>query len=393
MNSNNKLKEKKSSFDEQGFFDVSLETLIDTEENAEEIMFLHQTYVKVIQEQSYVTRGYMLLCQYGSKAVFMDCITDYGIYQGTSPVMTCIDCKPCNIHDFGSCRCQEANYKDRLPMIPDHWPNGEKARKMYGNERAHICIPLIDEEHGWLQTDKDILAKVHAKTEYSPLLMDNAVLVCLYGGIIYFTVQPGKVIENCTDNKKREIIFPSSVSGKLDGKHMTLSPNDKWYSFLSGESGVSKDGNKYKIAVGPKILDPDYDDGGRLLDTDFSEIISKVRIFVELIHKETKESKTIECVVVDVKAHTYNIHPDTAPEHSHILYNYNKNITASFDIENGYIQTGIAYPNRAGQKDSKDDGPIATGHMDGSVIEFYGTATDFGANNYNLVKVIVKDEF
>lgn len=393
MNSNNKLKEKKSSFDEQGFFDVSLETLIDTEENAEEIMFLHQTYVKVIQEQSYATRGYMLLCQYGSKAVFMDCITDYGIYQGTSPVMTCIDCKPCNIHDFGSCRCQEANYKDRLPMTPDHWPNGEKARKMYGNERAHICIPLIDEEHGWLQTDKDILAKVHAKTEYSPLLMDNAVLVCLYGGIIYFTVQPGKVIENCTDNKKREIIFPSSVSGKLDGKHMTLSPNDKWYSFLSGESGVSKDGNKYKIAVGPKILDPDYDDGGRLLDTDFSEIISKVRIFVELIHKETKESKTIECVVVDVKAHTYNIHPDTAPEHSHILYNYNKNITASFDIENGYIQTGIAYPNRAGQKDSKDDGPIATGHMDGSVIEFYGTATDFGANNYNLVKVIVKDEF
>lgn len=192
---------------------------------------------------------------------------------------------------------------------------------------------------------------------------------------------------------KRQEFFQVSVNGKLDGKHMTLSPNDKWYSFLSGESGVSKDGNKYKIAVGPKILDPDYDDGGRLLDTDFSEIISKVRIFVELIHKETKESKTIECVVVDVKAHTYNIHPDTAPEHSHILYNYNKNITASFDIENGYIQTGIAYPNRAGQKDSKDDGPIATGHMDGSVIEFYGTATDFGANNYNLVKVIVKDEF
>ena len=189
----------------------------------------------------------------------------------------------------------------------------------------------------------------------------------------------------------REYTFPDTIKGKLNGVNKELYPNNKWFSYQCTTKGTAKDTNgRYKIVVGPKILDLNYPDEGKLWAEDFGVESLNVRIDVVLENKLSGNTKTIECVAVGLKAHTYNIHPDKTKGHKHKIFNYNKNITASFQVENGLLQTGIAYPNCSNaQKDKDYDGPIAIAHMNGSPVEFYGSSIDFNANDYKLVKLIV----
>ena len=94
--------------------------------------------------------------------------------------------------------------------------------------------------------------------------------------------------------------------------------------------------------------------------------------------KTSGNLKTIECVVVDYKAHTYNTYPDGQP--------YNTGDTASFNVPNGIIQTGIAYPN---SYNSTKNMSFAHNNIDASVIEFAGSSLDFKISDYTLVKVLV----
>ncbi|MDR1550298.1 MAG: hypothetical protein LBT06_17170 [Hungatella sp.] len=189
----------------------------------------------------------------------------------------------------------------------------------------------------------------------------------------------------------REYTFPDTIKGKLNGVDKKLYPNVKWFSYQCTTTGTAKDANgRYKIVVGPKILDSNYPDGGRLWTEDFGVKSLNVRIDVVLKNELSGNTKTIECVAVGLKAHTYNIHPDKTKGHKHKIFNYNKNITASYEVENGLLQTGIAYPNCSNaQQDKEYDGPIAVDHMNGSPVEFYGSSIDFKANDYKLVKIIV----
>lgn len=197
------------------------------------------------------------------------------------------------------------------------------------------------------------------------------------------------------------ITFPNVILGTWNGQECILEPNDRWCSYQNRGSGVVKveNGRYYKIVVGPKILDPAYDDAGRLQMDDFGGQINK-RIDVELEKKpdyktnnESEDHLILECVACGVKAHTYNIHPDKTQGHEHRIFEYNKNITAEFYIENGYIQTGIAYPNSSNaQKNDPTDGPIAPDHIDSSVIEFWGNSVDFSPKEYRLVRIIILDE-
>lgn len=196
----------------------------------------------------------------------------------------------------------------------------------------------------------------------------------------------------------REITFPDIIDGEVNGKEFKLEPNKRWFAFKSNGNGIIKDRTNtyHKISVGPSILNPDYPDSGRLWADDFGGDL-KVRVDVVLKEIATGKEKTLECIATGIKAHTYSFHPDATEGCKHKLFSYNKNITASFDFDNGYIQTGIAYPNSSnGQKDSKTDGPIAMEHMDGSSIEFTGTSSELHKNgkkesDYELVKIIVKD--
>ena len=60
---------------------------------------------------------------------------------------------------------------------------------------------------------------------------------------------------------------------------------------------------------------------------------------------------------------------------------YQINETAFLDVENGLIQTGIAYPNSSNAKKSY---AFSEEHMSGTVIEFAGHALDFESTDYRL---------
>ena len=66
-------------------------------------------------------------------------------------------------------------------MTVEKTADGKKAIKAVYNQFPHICIPLVDEEYGWRQIDTDLLVEANVQG-YAPMLMDNAVLVCRYGG-------------------------------------------------------------------------------------------------------------------------------------------------------------------------------------------------------------------
>jgi hypothetical protein len=182
---------------------------------------------------------------------------------------------------------------------------------------------------------------------------------------------------------KREIVIPHTVEGVVNGAKKTLYPNNNWGGPGMGSypKGVQKDSDgKYKVAVGPKIIDPNYPDSGRIWADDFENFSKTIYIFLE--HKSTENVKVIECVVADYKAHSYNKYRDGHP--------YDTGDTAAFEVENGLIQTGIAYPRswNATQKFA-----CSLEHMDGQhVIEFCGHAVDFAVKDYRLLKVVTENK-
>lgn len=174
-----------SIFDKYGNFVYLNNGILGKEEEEEEekkrqeqlceLMYMYQQFRGIVSNPQYVSRASKLRCEYGAEYVRIDCLEDYGIYRSMLPLLTTMDCKPQNIHDFGSCFCPEENYRGRLPMTAASDTYGRKAIKASYNEYPHICIPLIDEEHGWRQIDEDLLVEVN-KQGYAPMLLDNAVL-------------------------------------------------------------------------------------------------------------------------------------------------------------------------------------------------------------------------
>ena len=163
-----------------------------------ELMQMYQQYHGRIQEKQYALRGSTLACEYGTKYAQFDCVEDHGIMKNKHPIFTAIDCLRENIHNFGSCLCPETSYKERLPMTVAVDSDGNVAKKAEGNDFPHICIPIIDEEHGWLQTEKNVMVQIDEQ-EYAQMLMSSAVLVCQYGGIIGILEVPD--VEETNDKK------------------------------------------------------------------------------------------------------------------------------------------------------------------------------------------------
>lgn len=162
-----------------------------------ELMHQYQQYYGMVEKNKYVLRESVLSCQYGTKYAKLDCEEDHGVYKHMKPVMAITDCANNNIHNFGSCLCPEANYVGRLPMTNEVDNMGVPAIKAPQNKRAHICVPIISENSVWHQVDSNALIGVKQKG-YAPMLLDNAVLVCQYGGIIGI-----KEIPNTSGNIKR----------------------------------------------------------------------------------------------------------------------------------------------------------------------------------------------
>jgi len=167
---------------------------------------------------------------------------------------------------------------------------------------------------------------------------------------------------------QREITPPNTITGRVNGVPKLLYPRDNWYSF-SYRSGPIKDSQgRYKIAVGPRVLNPYYPDNGPVNADEFK---LPAKIDIVLANKSTGELKTVECVVESPsKAHTYNKYPDNHPKNQ-----FWSDDTASFDIVSGLFQTGIAYPK---SWNSTHEPQFDKGRIDSSSIEFFGSQGSYG---------------
>ena len=185
--------------------------------------------------------------------------------------------------------------------------------------------------------------------------------------------------EKKTYTKSREIIIPSVINGIINGNSVTKYPTTDWGAPGQGtyESGVQKEPDgRYKIAVGPKIIDPNYPDTGKIWIDDFESYSTTIDLVLE--NNTTGLRCFLECVVSDYKAHSYNKYPDGQP--------YNTGDIASYNVENGILQTGIAYPQ---SWNAERDLAFSVKHSTGIVIEFAGSAVDFNIDDYKLIKIIV----
>ena len=367
-----------------------------------EMMYMYQRYYGVVETKKYVLQGSILSCQYGTKLSKLDCLEDHGVYSGGNPVMTISDCADSNIHSFGSCLCPEKNYEGRLPMTVAQDSKGTPAKKAPGNNYAHICVPVINENSVWHQVNSNVLINVNQKG-YVPMLVEEAVLVCQYGGII-------RVKEVSNTIKKKVLTIGGwlrlyseptvTVKGRLVMKH----PNAKDYDWAMPEelkdSGVMKGGlprnsrddiektnkgkvqvkleknnvyiddeDRYWIAVGPGFMNKNR----KNVDPIASEMKYGTKIDLHVIGQLDGRDYYIPAVVGDCKAHSYT-----------------KNSNDS-----GYYQTGTPYPDSKGR---------VTVQGDGSTIEFLGyDITTFIDNNgkqkcsvnqtndYKLIELIIYD--
>ncbi len=389
------------------------------EDKALELMRHHYNFfskINDLKEHEAVLRGAKIICTHGNYPICLDMYEDHGVYDRNTPVMSCADCKTGqNIYSFGACGNEkyEPVYSDMLP------PPKEIMKDNKGNDR-HKCLPIIsdslwglgDEKYRsiffyalvgeynlvfgkeWDYNEKEYKKalkkrkKMKNKEEYVKMLMSNANLLCLYGGIITVAenadviddvVENIESEENITELPLKEEIYisswlkaykgePKGTNGrrvyydKKERKKLTkINPAIDWYSYegqveknkyckeyLEGQSfnlenGVLLDSNKrYWVTLGPRVFDPDYPDTGKCQADEFREFIGcRVDAVLYRMNNEN-EYIYIECVWSgNIKAHT---------------------------SDNGIYQTGVPYKNSSEAKIH----PYKPDYVNGSIIEFTG---------------------
>ena len=332
--------------------------------------------VGIVKEEEYVTREATICCSNGTEVVQLDAYEDHGILaENGKPLMTCSDCEVNkNIYSFGTCKCGDI-YSESLPH-----PSEEGEPDEHGNVR-YKCMPVLC--GNWKQDTGDLL--ISEGEEFVEALRSGAFLTCIYEGKITVIGIPEKEAE---ERKKIQISSwliayegePTRTGGveidirteereKLKENNIKRDgiSNVDWYSYeeyttedgkltinkyaveqyknIGGKVSEQPDVNgafvnekgRYWVAVGPEILSPGYNEQPveeqTISDNQFKY---GTEIDVVLQNSKDKSEVYIECIIGDVKAHTY---------------------------PNGVFQTGDAYPNCS----SKDDG---SKHRNGSYIEF-----------------------
>ncbi len=123
------------------------------------------------------------------------------------------------------------------------------------------------------------------------------------------------------------------------------------YSKVGSNYELLDKDNRYWVAVGPKVMNPNYYPNGKLL----AESMNYGTLLDVELMDEDGDVYYVKAVVGDAKAHTY---------------------------PNGIFQTGTSF-----------DTPYIhlPYHNDGSIIEFMGDASVHGLNKYKITKIIVYD--
>ena len=167
---------------------------------------------------------------------------------------------------------------------------------------------------------------------------------------------------------------------KLDsGKTWNVAPEWYWYSF-GGTDGVEElyknahlfglnvvegaygelidDAGRQYIYIGPRVLNPDYPDAGKLGSEEFK---FGTKIDIKLKDKETGEESYLYASVGGIRGHTYG------------------------EIGQGIIHSGVPYPNSINAAQGNADANYST-------VEFMRTSEGTGLSDYIIVELYVYDK-
>ncbi|MDR2888968.1 MAG: DUF4280 domain-containing protein [Lachnospiraceae bacterium] len=283
-----------------------------------------------------------------------------------------------NIRPFGNCKSRaDRDFEEaKIKQVEENL--GSNPPESLAPIKTGTCQYLMNLEDEW-ENLKSYGEYVYIDGERVDKITMEAVLFCKHGGFIY-PVDSG-FIPHVGGVRVWDSIIPEEVVATVNGVTYTFYPLDNWGGVGGGKypPGVQRDAEgRYKIAVGPKILNPAYPDNGLLWGSDFEGFSDKIDIV--LSNKQTDEVKIIECVVVDIKAHSYNSYPDGQ--------SYITGDIARMDFESGLLQTGIAYPESS---NASQNMAFSQSHMNGTIVEFCGHAVDFDLSEYRLNDIIIVD--
>ena len=191
-----------------------------------------------------------------------------------------------------------------------------------------------------------------------------------------------------TNQQGRVINIPKAIRGTITtngtSESVTLDPRRLWFSHYHRGAFERGAEGRIKVAVGPRVKDPNYPDDGRIWNEDFD---FPIRIDAVLEHRETRQTRVLELITESSsKAHTFNRYPHELHPRERLFL---ANTTVRFDVESGISQTGIAYPR---SWNALNESQFSRANLDASTIEFKGQQNSlFNPNDYYLLKIIVLD--
>lgn len=170
-----------------------------------------------------------------------------------------------------------------------------------------------------------------------------------------------EVIVTQTNNNGRieeEWVRPVLTNWYTSGDSKVITTSEELEKYISGAK-------RYGVAIGARIMNPKYPNGGGMLEDDFKIFDRNIEVVIKSKIDENEQEISLPCYVRVWKGHTYYKYkdPDYLKE-----YDENKIIdyTVTTNVESGIYQTGIRYP--CGSKNLKE---WADENVDGSVIEFW----------------------
>jgi len=140
---------------------------------------------------------------------------------------------------------------------------------------------------------------------------------------------------------------------------------------------------RFRVAVAPKILYPDYPSNGAVDDDDFNGFSKDITVHLKNI--KGGDDRIVPCVVYDLKAHSYEYYP-----HGHNNPTLHPDTEGYVEVPSGLVQTGIAYPKSS---NAVLDLACSSEHMNGTVVEFCShVVDDFECTDYELIKIMSNEE-
>lgn len=155
-------------------------------------------------------------------------------------------------------------------------------------------------------------------------------------------------------NGDRQFFVPTSINYMFNGKEMVGMGVNRFGS-MGNLTQISN--GRPNINVAPRLIDPNYPDEGPIREDEFNKPPEKKYPWahISVQNTTTGEIQSIDANITNIKAHSFNSYPTSGNEYGTI---------ADYQIQSGWVQTGVRYPNASNPDET------AFEHIDTTLIEF-----------------------